>query len=117
MIAIHRFFKTPLIFRSYGLLDESLKVFVNLIWVEKTAQSLCGNDEGCWGKGLVEYPLPDPKGYFGVILALRIDWPLGRIAHNLHVWFKELTSPVLHLARQLVKFCRWLTVVSKSWCI
>lgn len=35
MIAIHRVFKKPLVFRSCGFLGESLKVFVNLICIKK----------------------------------------------------------------------------------
>lgn len=64
MIAIRRVFKRPLAFRSCGFLDESLKVSVNLIWVKKTAWSLCRNGEDRWGKDLQNSLFQSPRVTF-----------------------------------------------------
>lgn len=52
MVALHRGFEASLVFKNCGFLDESLKVFVNLPLVKKSACFSCRNYEDCWTNNL-----------------------------------------------------------------
>lgn len=64
MIVIHRGFETPLVFKGCGLPGESLKVFVNLSLVKKSAYFSCRNNEDCWTKNLWNNPVKSLRAAF-----------------------------------------------------